>query len=200
MKLNKLFILLFLISFIEGGLVMALELISAKLFSPYFGGSIYVWSALLSVSLGGLALGYFVGGKLATKNSLETNTLFLVILLGILSLVPIVFLNSFVLNLFIEVNLKLAVLVCSLLFIFLPMVFFGAVSPLIIKTINNNGVMVGKSSAYIYTISTFGGVCFTLIFGFYFIPYSGLQTSLIIVFSLLSALVLVSRITLPLSK
>lgn len=157
---------------------MALELISVKLFSPYFGGSIYVWAALLSISLGGLALGYFVGGKLASKNTSETNILFRVILFGVLSLVPVVFFNDFILNWFIEVNLKLAVLICSLLFVLFPIVSFGAVSPLIIKAINNKGVIVGKASAYIYTISTFGGVCFTLIFGFYLIPYIGIQNSL----------------------
>lgn len=158
---------------------MALEIISAKLFSPYFGGSIYIWSALLSVSLGGLACGYFIGAKLAEKYFADLKTLFYIIIVGLISLLPIVLFNSIILEFFSDVSLKIAVLECSLLFVFFPILSFGAVSPIIIKIINKQFALAGKSSALVYTTSTTGGVLFTLVFGFFLIPNLGLQFSLL---------------------
>ena len=57
----------FLLSFIEGGAVMATELLGAKMLAPYFGSSLYVWATVLAVTLGGLAIGYFLGGLLSFK-------------------------------------------------------------------------------------------------------------------------------------
>lgn len=53
---------LYLIAFIEGGSVMAIELAGAKMIAPFFGTSLYVWASALAVTLGGLTTGYFAGG------------------------------------------------------------------------------------------------------------------------------------------
>ena len=50
------------ISFVEGAAVMVVELLGAKIIAPYYGVSLYVWSSVLGVTLGALALGYFSGG------------------------------------------------------------------------------------------------------------------------------------------
>ena len=61
-----------LVSSIEGGLVMLAELCAAKLIAPYFGTSIQVWAATLSVTLGGLAAGYLIGSR-RSKFGYERN-------------------------------------------------------------------------------------------------------------------------------
>lgn len=48
---------------------MAYELISSKLIAPYFGTSLYVWTAVFIYTLGGLAVGYYLGGKLSLKDA-----------------------------------------------------------------------------------------------------------------------------------
>ncbi len=53
---------LYLVAFIEGASVMAIELAGAKMIAPFFGTSLYVWASVLAVTLGGLAAGYFAGG------------------------------------------------------------------------------------------------------------------------------------------
>lgn len=60
---------LYLISFVEGASVMAAEICSTKLLAPFFGSSLYVWSSVMAITLGGLACGYFLGGKLSNKNN-----------------------------------------------------------------------------------------------------------------------------------
>src|SRR3954471_16341806 len=69
----------FLLSFIEGGSVMAAELLGAKMLAPYFGSSLYVWASVLAITLGGLAVGYFCGGILSYKSK-DPFTLFYVLL------------------------------------------------------------------------------------------------------------------------
>ena len=80
---------LFIISFIEGATVMATEICGAKLLAPYFGSSLYVWSSVMAITLGGLASGYFIGGKLSRKEN-KQSILFYILLLAFcyLSLMP----------------------------------------------------------------------------------------------------------------
>ena len=62
---------------------MAVELMGAKLVAPFYGGSLYVWTAVLAITVVGLTCGYYAGGQLSKKRSSET-TLF--IILGISAL------------------------------------------------------------------------------------------------------------------
>lgn len=55
--------------FLSGAAVMIIELLGTRIIGPFYGVSLYVWSALISVTLTALALGYFIGGRLADKKS-----------------------------------------------------------------------------------------------------------------------------------
>jgi len=55
---------LFLVLLIEGGALMAVELMGAKLVAPFYGNSLYVWTAVLTITVLGLTLGYYTGGRL----------------------------------------------------------------------------------------------------------------------------------------
>ncbi len=56
-------ILLYLIAGWSGFFVMAIELLGGRLLAPYFGSSIYVWGAIISVFMLALSLGYLCGGR-----------------------------------------------------------------------------------------------------------------------------------------
>jgi hypothetical protein len=51
--------------FLAGAALMSLEMASFRLVQPEFGSDIVVWGSMISVFLGGLALGAFMGGLLA---------------------------------------------------------------------------------------------------------------------------------------
>src|SRR5262245_61676225 len=59
--------LLGLLVFLTGGVILVLEIVGARLLSPVFGSSLYVWSALITVTLLSLAVGYELGGRLADR-------------------------------------------------------------------------------------------------------------------------------------
>src|SRR3954470_4539888 len=62
---------LFITVFVLGASTMVIEIMGTRGIGPVFGVGLFVWSALLSVTLGALALGYYSGGVLAdrTRNS-----------------------------------------------------------------------------------------------------------------------------------
>src|ERR1700735_1997388 len=55
--------LLYLIAGWSGFFVMAIELLGGRLLAPYFGSSIYVWGAIITVFMLDLSLGYLAGGR-----------------------------------------------------------------------------------------------------------------------------------------
>ncbi len=64
--------------FVTGAAVMVAELIAARLTAPFYGQSTATWAALAGVTLLGVTLGNYAGGRLAAKSSRP----FLVALLG----------------------------------------------------------------------------------------------------------------------
>ena len=63
MKKNKFEILVFLC----GAMSMSLELVAARIFSPYVGSSNLVWTTIIGMILIFMSLGYYIGGKVADK-------------------------------------------------------------------------------------------------------------------------------------
>src|SRR3954468_3182492 len=48
-------------------MVMAIEIVGTRVIGPVFGVDLFVWSALLAVTLASLAAGYYAGGILADR-------------------------------------------------------------------------------------------------------------------------------------
>ncbi len=168
---------LFFLAFIEGGAVMCVELCSAKILSPYFGTSIYVWAAVLGITLTALMVGYYLGGFLSSKNK-KVNLIYWMMLIAgcLLTLTP--FISKEVLPITINFNLLLGTVVSLLSFLFLPLILFGATSPLLINFLTNQADESGKSSGTVYAVSTFGGIITTFLVGFYTLPTFGIQKTL----------------------
>jgi predicted membrane-bound spermidine synthase len=185
-KLNiySYFWLLLLAGFISGGAVMAVELLSAKIIAAWYGNSLYVWSAVLAITLGGLATGYFLGGYLSLKNNRRFILLAALIAVSLLVfLMPVI--SSMIMESTLKISLKTGIVISCLVFVFPPLLCFGLVSPLIIGVIEQRINEPGKVSGIVYSISTVGGILFTFLTGYFFIPYCGLkQTSYIMGISL----------------
>lgn len=169
---------------------MATELCGSKLLSPFFGSSLFVWAAVIAITLGSLAAGYFFGGQLSLredKPKLVSNVL--LISSAYMGFMPIIS------NLFggvaVALPLLLAVAFCSLLLLFIPMFLMGAASPLIISIQTQNTNDSGKISGLVYSVSTVGGIAATFLSGFYFIPAFGIQITLLIYAILLAVSVII---------
>ena len=164
------------ISVVEGGAVMAVELLGAKLIAPSYGASLYVWATTLAVTMGGLTTGYLIGGLVSEKYPHKLVLHYIVLASAIfVLLMPLT--SSMVMSATLGLNLKLGIVITSMCFVFPPLVCFGMVSPLIIRLISREVKEVGNSVGTIYSISTLGGIAATFLFGFFFIPEMGLTFS-----------------------
>ena len=54
---------------ISGASVLALEILGTRVLGPFYGNSLFLWSALITVTLAALAIGYAVGGRWADKGA-----------------------------------------------------------------------------------------------------------------------------------
>jgi predicted membrane-bound spermidine synthase len=162
------------LSFLEGGAVMAVELLGAKMIAPFFGSSLYVWAAVLGVTLAGLASGYYAGGLLSKRETTHTN-LMIVLLAASVCIIVMPMLAKVVMPALQYADLLYGITVSCMLFLFPPLFFLGTVSPLIIKLLSDKTGESGGSAGKVYAISTVGGIIVTFLTGFFIIPRFGLS-------------------------
>ena len=171
-----LFNIVYLLSFMEGGALMAIELIGAKIIAPYYGNSLYVWTAVLATTLGGLATGYFSGGLISGKwNKMKTIYFILFISALIVALIPVS--APTVMEATLGLELKSGITLSCLFILTPPLICFGMVSPVIISYLSTELSLVGRAAGTVYGISTIGGILFTFLMGIYLIPNAGLKIS-----------------------
>jgi len=188
---------LLVLSFIEGGTLMAVEIVSAKIISPFYGNSLYVWSAVLGTTLLGLAAGYFWGGNLSLKPN-ATHRLLLVSLIAAILVLLFPFTSPFLLKSTLGLGIEFGVTIATLLLLFPTMLCFGMVSPFIIGIISQNGGTPGKNAATIYALSTLGGIIFALTTGLYLITQIGIKNTCLLTGSLFLITVILTGI--PIKK
>lgn len=182
----------YFLSFLEGGAVMACELFSAKLLAPYFGTSLYIWAAVLGLTLGGLTIGYFIGGKLSKAYYQKPALLYTILVLAgaLLAIMPIT--SKWVMNALSDYPLSLGAILSLLIYMVPPLSLMGMVSPVIINLVTKEASGSGNSAGNVYAISTLGGILFTFLMGFYVIPNFGIKIPSLVTGSLLAFFPLIS--------
>ena len=178
MKPNRSF--LYLLSFLEGGSVMICELVGAKMLAPFFGTSLYVWAAALGLTLGGLTIGYFLGGRMSAKYPNDVRLLYYVLIGAGLFLVLMPVTSDWIMEATIDMNLQTGAILSLMVFMVPPLIFMGMTSPIIINLLTNDADSAGNSAGNVYAISTLGGILLTFLMGFYIIPEFGISKPAII--------------------
>ncbi len=156
-------------AFLAGAVVLFIELAGTRLLAAVFGSSLYVWSALITVTLLSLAAGAWWGGWFADQWE-SPKVLSLLWFCSALTMGMVVPLRGLIFPLADQVDLRIGVLLCSLLLFFMPLAFLAAVPPVLIKLMNPDhrhlGRVVGKISALGTAGSCFGAIAT----GFYLVP------------------------------
>jgi hypothetical protein len=178
-RINYVFILFS--SFIEGGALMAVELLSSKIIAPYYGASLYVWATILGVTMGGLALGYYIGGIFSEKKLVSIQGLLLLFLISSFFTFFTPYSAHLIMEQTLNLEIKTAILVSCLVFMLPPIICFGMISPISIRLLIKNKENIGFSTGMVYTISTIGGILFTFLTGFLLISAYGIKFSVILV-------------------
>lgn len=169
--------------FFCGAIGMMLELVAARVLSPYVGSSNLIWTTIIGIMLISMSIGYSIGGKIADKKP-DMNILSFLILLGAFftSLIPI-FETVLVKTMSqISDNLVFIAIVTSALIFGIPSFIVATVSPFAVKLRDGekNHESVGKTSGRVSSLSTIGSIVGTFLAGFVLIPNLGVRTIILI--------------------
>ena len=161
---------------VAGLVVMMLELAAFRLYAPYFGYSIYVWGSMIGVVMGGLALGYALGGWAADVRG-EDRWLYVGILLSAAYQGVMCFAAREVLQ-FISGSGEIAGPVLATVVVFVPsMALLAGVGPFVIRLLARGG-HVGSAAGTVYALSTVGSVAGVFATSFWLVPTFGTQVTL----------------------
>jgi hypothetical protein len=164
-------------AFINGFVIMTIELLGGRVLSPYFGTSVYVWGSIITIFMLSLSLGYLWGGRLSSRNPNPDTFALFFLAAAILSL-PIIFVAEWTMT---QVFLNVedprygSLIACTLLY-FLPIFFMGMVSPYSIRLLVSSEENSGRMAGLLYFVSTLGSALGTLMTSFYFVLWFEIDT------------------------
>ena len=164
--------------FLSGALTMILELIAARVLSPYVGSSNLIWTTIIGIMLTSMSIGYWFGGKMADKNKendikiLSNSLLISAIATSVIPILEVIFID--VLSQ-LSSNLILVAIICATVTFGIPSFLLATVSPIAVKIKNNSMDHIGATSGKISSLSTIGSIFGTFFAGFILIPNLGVR-------------------------
>ena len=165
---------LYLVVSISGAAVLTVEILGTRIIGPYYGVSLFLWSALISITLCALSIGYMVGGRVADRGASIRTVGMVMAIAGIwLVLTPII--KRPVVMLTGPLSLRPGVLVAATILFLPPLLLLGMVSPMAVKLRTASLVEVGRSAGDLYAVSTIASVAAALLTGFVLIPGIGVS-------------------------
>ncbi len=165
---------LYVVVFVSGAAVLAVEILGTRILGPFYGVSLFLWSALITVTLAALSLGYVLGGRWADRGPRFTRLCSLLAMASVwLMLIP--WLKQPLLYLAEPLGLRFAVLVAAFILFAPPLTLLGMISPYAIRLGAFSLEEVGRTAGNLYALSTMGSVLSALLTGFFLIPNIGVS-------------------------
>jgi hypothetical protein len=155
--------------FCTGAAVMVVEILGTRVIGPVFGVNLFVWTALLTVTLGSLAVGYYAGGALVDRTPQRRLLGVLVAASGaLLGLIPLV--RRPILLWAESLGPRGGALVSASLLFAPTLAALGSAAPIAIRLLTDDYRFTGHRVGSVYAISTAGSLIGTLLTGFVLVP------------------------------
>ncbi len=173
---------------------MTLELVAGRIIARHVGASLYTWTAVIGVVLGGITIGNWVGGRVADAFRARTSlaALFLLAAAGSLA---IPFLNDWVggwdwsaedpglfrggwlmlmgWDTLKDVPWSLRIFLHVLVVFSLPSLLLGLIGPVVAKMALDLGYSTGRTVGNVYAWGALGSIAGTFATGFYLVAAFG---------------------------
>jgi predicted membrane-bound spermidine synthase len=181
-------------AFVGSGCLLVLELVAARLIAPTVGVSLYTWTSVIGVVLGGVSLGNYLGGRLADRWP-SRSALGLVYVAAAAASLAILGVLRYVHSLELPNSAPalLQVLWITTLLFLLPSTILGAPTPLLTRltlaSVDRTGRVVGRIQA----AAAFGSIVGTFLTGFFLISWFGTRLIVAGVAGLLLLLAIAAR-------
>jgi MFS family permease len=177
----------FVVVFITSMGIMIVELVASRIVSKYFGNSLYTWTGVIGVVLGGISLGNYLGGRLADRYT-PTRIVSLLLLVTSFFVFSILVLDTILDRIMSEgqfTTVTSSMVIRSFIYIFvlffLPSTTLGTVSPVMAKYALEESSRVGNTVGSIYATASIGSIFGTFLSGFVLIPLLGIKTIVFVI-------------------
>lgn len=161
---------LYLTAAINGGAIMIVEILGAKMLSPFVGMSHFVWTAQIAVTLVALATGYYAGGRLADRSQ-KLSRLYWAMIAAAAYLAITVLICEPVAYWCLDFRLALGSLLASAILFFAPLALLAMTGPFLVRVITSSVVAVGGNVGRLTSISTLGSLVGTVLIGYFLVPF-----------------------------
>ncbi len=149
---------------------MVVEILGAKLLSPFVGTSHFVWTAQIGVTLIALATGYYAGGWIAQRSP-RLTWLYAGMLVAAAYLGSGVLWHAEAALWCLKFRLAVGSLLAALFLFFLPLALLAMAGPLLVRHFTRSVEEVGGAVGRLSAISTLGSVLGTVLIGYVLIPH-----------------------------
>ena len=170
---------------------LATEITASRLLAPYFGSSTIVWANLIGIVLAALAVGYWLGGRIADRRP-RPSLLGSIVLVAAVCVAAIPFVAKPFLDLTVEglddasAGAVIGSFVAVLLLFAPPVVLLGMVSPFAIRLAVASIETAGAVAGRLYALSTAGSLLGTFLSALVLIPALGTQRTFLVIAALLA--------------
>ena len=173
-----------LVAFLVGGATLATEISASRLLAPFFGASTVVWANIIGLTLAYLALGYWLGGRLADRRP-EPRVLGAILLVAAVALAVTPFAARpflrWALHGFDTVSVGSVVgsFLAALALFAVPVTALGAAAPFLVRLALDTVAEAGRVAGRLYALSTAGSLAGTFLAALVTIPWLGTQRTLV---------------------
>jgi len=164
----------YLTMFISSFCIMVIELVATRLIARYLGSSLYTWTGVIGIVLGGITVGNYIGGRIADRYAAVRTLAILFVVCAIACILTVAANNlvgkwtmltlmPFSVRIFVHISL-----------VFLPSAtLLGMISPVVAKMALDRGLPAGRTVGSIYACGAAGSIAGTFAAGYYLIAILG---------------------------
>lgn len=170
-------VLPYFLAFLASACVMLVEVVASRMLSRHVGASLYSWTSIIGVVLGGITIGNFVGGRLADRYPSRTLLAVLFFLAGAVCLaIPYLDLQVANWSQWNRVSYtywpwRVARQVMGVLLV--PATLLGTIGPVVARWAIDRGYATGRTVGNIYAWGALGSIVGTFAAGFWLIELLG---------------------------
>ena len=167
-----------------GGATLATEISASRLLAPFFGASTVVWANIIGLTLAYLALGYWLGGRLADRRP-EAELLAAILLVAAAALAATPFAARPLLRWAVDgvdavaVGSVVGSFFAALALFAVPVTALGAAAPFLVRLALTRLEEAGQIAGRLYALSTAGSLAGTFVAALFAIPFAGTQRTLV---------------------
>ncbi len=175
--------------FVANAGIMLLELVAGRLIARHLGQSLYTWTTIIGIVLAGMAIGNYVGGRLADRYPWRRLLACLFLLAGV-GCVSVLAINAGVGNWQVirEYPWPARILVHILATLLAPCILLGTISPVAARAALTYGRQEGRTIGLVFAAAAAGSIGGTFLTGFYLVMVMGVTTIISLVAVLMGLL------------